>query len=64
MDEIETFINVADTTGEADYNVCQDCGAYNHPKRHRCTCGRKTSTMHMTVADFERAWAEAYTAHQ
>jgi uncharacterized OB-fold protein len=64
MSEIETFINVADTTGEQDYVVCQDCGTYCHPHRYKCTCGRKTNTMHLTVRDFEEAWAESYTAHQ
>ena len=64
MSEIQTFLQVADTAGEADYNVCQDCGNYNHPRRHKCICGRKTNTMHMTVQEFEASWAEAHTAHQ
>jgi uncharacterized OB-fold protein len=64
MSEIETFINMADTSGEQDYIVCHECGTYNHPRRFKCTCGRKTNTMYMTVADFEWAWAESHTAHQ
>jgi len=64
MDEITTFLNVADTTGEAEYLVCTVCGSYNHPKKYRCACGRKTDTLHLTVREFEAAWAEAYTAHQ
>lgn len=63
MSEIGQFLQVADTSDLAEYLVCS-CGAYNHPRKYRCTCGRKTSTLHMTVQEFEASWAEAHTAHQ
>lgn len=64
MSEIDQFINVLDTEDVAEYLVCTICGSYNHPRKYKCTCGRKTAELHLTVRDFEASWAEAHTAHQ